>query len=92
MAVKVSLLVFWVVTSCGHVGRYQCFRGTVSIFTSALKTVSAYKSVQHYNPEDQYRPKKKKKERVASCKTVIFPALILYIYTTHTHTYIRAHI
>jgi hypothetical protein len=27
-AVKMSMLVFWVVTPCGHVVGYQCFGGT----------------------------------------------------------------
>jgi hypothetical protein len=38
------VLVFWVITQCGIVGRYQCFRGTL---------VSTYKSTWHYNPGKQ---------------------------------------
>jgi hypothetical protein len=33
-AAKMSMLVFWVVTPCGLVGRYQSFGETVYIFSS----------------------------------------------------------
>jgi hypothetical protein len=41
-----SGLVFWVVTPCGFVGRYQGFLGTL---------VVTCKSACRYNPEDLYQ-------------------------------------
>jgi hypothetical protein len=35
MAVYVSLLVFWVIPSCGLVGRYHCFGGTTALIFRA---------------------------------------------------------
>jgi hypothetical protein len=43
--VKTLMLVFWIVTSCGLVGRYVSF-SEMSVFT--------YKSTQHYDPRDQH--------------------------------------
>jgi hypothetical protein len=64
-----SKLVFWIVTSCGLVGRHQRFGGiSASTFRvkSALRMeevcstetlVSTYKSARHNHPEDQHRSK-----------------------------------
>jgi hypothetical protein len=70
-AVKMSMLVFWVVTPCGLVGRYQRFRGTYCLLlqgflspSSAPKMealcfsetlVSTFKSTRRYYLEDQHR-------------------------------------
>jgi hypothetical protein len=43
MAVKMSVMVFWVLTLYGLVGSYQHFGG---IF------VTTYKTIWHHNPED----------------------------------------
>jgi hypothetical protein len=57
---EMLMLVLWVVTLCGLVGRYQCFEGKYglhlqvsqededSMFSETL--VSTYKFTQHYNP------------------------------------------
>jgi hypothetical protein len=37
------MMIFWDVTPCGLVDRYQCFSETL---------VSTYKSTQHHNPEE----------------------------------------
>jgi hypothetical protein len=50
-AVKMLMLVFWVVTLCVIVGRYQRFGGT-----RCLRNVGITgKSTRRYNREDQYR-------------------------------------
>jgi hypothetical protein len=64
----VSMFVFWDVSPCGPVGRYQRFGATnclASMFRAEdLKTeavffsetlVSTYKSTRRYNPKDQYQ-------------------------------------
>jgi hypothetical protein len=38
-AVKMLILVFWVVTSYGHVGRYQHFRGTYCLHLQPLDPI-----------------------------------------------------
>jgi hypothetical protein len=57
-AVKMLMLVFWIVTPCGLVGRYQRFGGTyclhLQVFSpkavcSSQTLVSTYKSTQHFN-------------------------------------------
>jgi hypothetical protein len=56
-AVKMSMLVFWVVTLCGLVGRYQRFgEQTASIFRAEASEmmVSIGKSIHCYNPEDEH--------------------------------------
>jgi hypothetical protein len=62
-AVKMSMLVFWVVTPCGLVRRYQRFGETYCLQLLYMETVcfsetlvSAYKSTWSYNPEDQTYP------------------------------------
>jgi hypothetical protein len=45
-AVKMSMLVFWVVTPCGLVGRHQRFHLQPRRYTT-------YTSTRRYNPEDQ---------------------------------------
>jgi hypothetical protein len=55
-AVKMSTLVFWVVTECGFVGRYHRFARTCylhlqgSLHTAALKIVTARFSEKVYLP------------------------------------------
>jgi hypothetical protein len=60
-AVKMSMLVFWVVTMCGLVGRYQRLGETVSIFRAEVcfsKTLFyTYKFKRIYDPEEQHRQK-----------------------------------
>lgn len=40
MAVKI-LLGFWVVTPCGIVGGYQCFRGNILIIILSIRVVGS---------------------------------------------------
>jgi hypothetical protein len=64
-AVKMSMLVFWVVTPCGLVGRYSTNVSeeyTASIFRVEdggimfLRNVgTTYKFTRRYNPENQHR-------------------------------------
>jgi hypothetical protein len=62
MALKILLLVFWVVMACGlFIGRYKHYRGTYCLhlqgwrqYVSSKMLMSAYKSALCYNPEDQY--------------------------------------
>jgi hypothetical protein len=57
-AVKMSMLVFWVVTPFELVGRYQRFRGPEDGAVCSSETlISAYKFTRRYNPEDQHRHK-----------------------------------
>jgi hypothetical protein len=49
------MLVFWVVTPCGLVGRYQRFGETYCLLLQGLTFVSTCKSTRRYNPEDQHR-------------------------------------
>jgi hypothetical protein len=61
-AVKTSMLVFWVVTPCGLVGRYKRLGETYCTWVLKTETwcfsetsVRTYKSAQRYSPEDQHR-------------------------------------
>jgi hypothetical protein len=60
-AVKMSILIFWVVTPRGRIRRYQRFEETFCLPSSILKEeavcssetlLPAYKSTRRYNPED----------------------------------------
>jgi hypothetical protein len=60
MAVKTLILIFWVVTPCKLLGRYQHFGGIYCLYPQDLSPenrgnilVSTYKSTWHNNPEDQ---------------------------------------
>jgi hypothetical protein len=53
MAVKMLMLVFWVVTLCGLVGRASALKMETVCFSETL--VSTYKSTWHYNPEDKHQ-------------------------------------
>lgn len=48
MDVTLSMLVFWIVTLCGYLRRYQCFSHMM---------VSAYKCTWHYNTQGQHHRK-----------------------------------
>jgi hypothetical protein len=58
-AVKISIMVFWVVTPCGLAGTYHRFGGTYcpedgcSMFVQSL--IFNYKSARRHNPKDQHR-------------------------------------
>jgi hypothetical protein len=57
-AVKMSLLVFWVVTPCGLAGRYQRFEGSYSLKMETMcssETLVSTESTRRYNPEDKHR-------------------------------------
>jgi hypothetical protein len=46
-AVKMSMLVFWVVTPCGLVGRFQRFRKTYCLHLLGLNIQCRYKTIIH---------------------------------------------
>lgn len=65
---KSSMLVSWVVTTCGVVGRYQRFRGTDCLHLQNWSVTSSglvdncqrfaepkASTIRRYNPEDQHR-------------------------------------
>jgi hypothetical protein len=69
IAVKVSMLIFWVLTLCGLIRQYQHFEGKYFLCLTMpgglqLKEdekhcheilVSTYKSMKSYNPEHQHQ-------------------------------------
>jgi hypothetical protein len=44
-AVKMSMLIFWVVTPCALVSRYQCFGGTCCLHLQSIQWVQGGKAV-----------------------------------------------
>jgi hypothetical protein len=79
-AVKVSMFVFWVITSCGLVRRYESFGG--SMF---LRNVGTYKSTRRYYPEDQHRqvyePRKNGVKFLNCCMMLCTPTSYLKLHS-----------
>jgi hypothetical protein len=54
MAVKMTMLVFWVVMLCGLIGNYQCFGGTHYLQSSGLKMEAVCFSRMSYPPTNPH--------------------------------------
>jgi hypothetical protein len=54
-AVKVSMLVLWLVTSCGIVSYIYMNVFKMAVMCSSETLVSAYEITRRYNPEGQHR-------------------------------------
>jgi hypothetical protein len=72
MAVKMSMLVFWVVTPCGLVGRYQRFGGTYRLH------LQGWRRRQYDPPKGWYAPMSP--HGVTTQKTNIEPILCMIKY------------